>query len=420
MPDLLSKRVKKTPPSEVPADRFEYIALEDTEPDLGVPVANNYVLASQTDGTRAWVAPTLGATGATGITGATGSTGIRGDRYSTTSSTSLTIGTGSQTLTIEADLAWTAGQPVVIVNGNNSNTMTGTVTSYNASTGVMVVNVATTTGSGTYSSWTVNLSGAAGIPGATGATGAGATGATGVQGATGLQGATGPQGVPGATGPQGPAGATGLGGPAGATGATGPQGATGASADLQITDTSLAADHYVTFSDVFTGTTGDLYVANPEFVYNPSTQVLTVGNISLNGITSTVNAKATSAQYADVAELYAADADYAPGTVMVFAGSAEVTESQQSADPMVAGIISSNPALLMNNTHDADHTVALALLGRVPTRVRGTVRKGQMLVSDIGGCARAEEHPMIGTVIGKALEDFDGEEGIIEIVVGIL
>jgi hypothetical protein len=131
-----------------------------------------------------------------------------------------------------------------------------------------------------------------------------------------------------------------------------------------------------------------------------------------------VHAKATSAQYADVAELYAADRDYAPGTVVVFGGSAEVTESQNSADPMVAGVVSSHPALLMNNTLDADHTVALALLGRVPTQVRGPVRKGQMLVSDTGGFARAEEQPLMGTVIGKALEDFTGSEGTIEAVIG--
>jgi len=103
---------------------------------------------------------------------------------------------------------------------------------------------------------------------------------------------------------------------------------------------------------------------------------------------------------------------------VVFGGSAEVTESEHSADPMVAGVVSSQPALLMNNTLDARHTVALALLGRVPTQVRGPVRRGQMLVSDSDGFARAEDNPPMGTVIGKALEDFTGSEGIIEAVIG--
>jgi hypothetical protein len=77
-------------------------------------------------------------------------------------------------LTVETGLAWTAGQPVLIAN-TAVNTMTGTVSSYATGNGQMITNIATTTGSGTYSFWEVNLSGAAGVPGATGV---GATGAT--------------------------------------------------------------------------------------------------------------------------------------------------------------------------------------------------------------------------------------------------
>lgn len=146
-----------------------------------------------------------------------------------------------------------------------------------------------------------------------------------------------------------------------------------------------------------------------------------VGNIGASGTAfNTVFAKATSAQYADVAELYSTDQDYAAGTVMVFGGSHEVTQSQRSADPFVAGVVSTHPAYLMNDQLDTQHTVALALLGRVPVRVRGPVQRGQMLVSDSNGFARAESKPEMGTVIGKALEDFSGEEGTIEVVVGRL
>ena len=62
--------------------------------------------------------------------------------------------------------------------------------------------------------------------------------------------------------------------------------------------------------------------------------------------------------------------------------------------------------------------MAVALTGRVPTQVTGPVAKGDMMVSTADGRARAEENPILGTVIGKALEDFDGASGIIEIVVG--
>ena len=72
----------------------------------------------------------------------------------------------------------------------------------------------------------------------------------------------------------------------------------------------------------------------------------------------------------------------------------------------------------MNDNLQAEHTVALALLGRVPTRVRGKIRRGQMLVSTENGFATAQIRPEVGTVIGKALEDFEGDEGTIEVVVG--
>ncbi len=61
---------------------------------------------------------------------------------------------------------------------------------------------------------------------------------------------------------------------------------------------------------------------------------------------------------------------------------------------------------------------AVALLGRVPCRVVGKVTKGDMLVAAGNGAARAEADPKMGQVIGKALESFDGTEGVIEVVVG--
>jgi hypothetical protein len=72
----------------------------------------------------------------------------------------------------------------------------------------------------------------------------------------------------------------------------------------------------------------------------------------------------------------------------------------------------------MNTGLVGDNVVALALTGRVPCLVQGTVRKGDMMVSAGNGRARAEANPHVGSVIGKALENFDGPEGVIEVVVG--
>jgi hypothetical protein len=135
------------------------------------------------------------------------------------------------------------------------------------------------------------------------------------------------------------------------------------------------------------------------------------GNFSAGVITAT----ATSARYADLAEKYASDADYEPGTVVHFGGEAEVTECDMDHCQKVAGVVSANPAYLMNSEADG---VAVALQGRVPCKVTGPVSKGDMMVSAGNGMARAEADPKMGAVIGKALADHEGGEGVIEVVVG--
>jgi hypothetical protein len=146
-----------------------------------------------------------------------------------------------------------------------------------------------------------------------------------------------------------------------------------------------------------------------------------VGNIGSAGTYfKQLFAQATTALYADLAEMYVSDAVYEPGTVVVFGGNQEVTISTVDAGRRVAGVISTNPAHVMNSGLQGEFTVAVALSGRVPTLVTGPVAKGDMMVSAGYGRARAEENPVLGSVIGKALEDFNGVEGTIEIVVGRL
>jgi hypothetical protein len=144
-----------------------------------------------------------------------------------------------------------------------------------------------------------------------------------------------------------------------------------------------------------------------------------VGNIgSSSNYFNTVFAKATSAQYADLAEKYTADAEYAPGTVVIFGGTAEVTVDAVEGDTKVAGVVSTNPSYTMNSGLAGEHVATVALTGRVPTMVIGPVRKGDLMVAAGLGRAKASIQPKVGSVIGKALEDFDGAEGTIEVVVG--
>jgi len=146
-----------------------------------------------------------------------------------------------------------------------------------------------------------------------------------------------------------------------------------------------------------------------------------VGNIGSGAnYFNTAFIKATSAQYADLAEWYEADADYPSGTVLSFGGSKEVTQATGINDVRVAGVVSTNPAHIMNSGLKADHTAAVALTGRVPTLVVGAVAKGDMMVSAGGGRAKACATPVMGSVIGKAVQDHPGGPGTIEIVVGRL
>jgi hypothetical protein len=128
----------------------------------------------------------------------------------------------------------------------------------------------------------------------------------------------------------------------------------------------------------------------------------------------------SQARYADLAENYVADAEYSPGTVVVFGGPAEITVTDQSHDTRVAGVISTDPAYLMN----AGNTEGLpvALTGRVPCLVRGPVNKGTVLVTGSQpGVAEALNTDLFkpGCVIGKSLEMItDNSIKTIEIVVG--
>jgi hypothetical protein len=175
-----------------------------------------------------------------------------------------------------------------------------------------------------------------------------------------------------------------------------------------------------------------LGVHNADFrLYYNGSQKLATQNSGV-GVTGTFNGTATSARFADLAEYYRADKDYECGTVVMFGGDNEITLSEEMTSK-IAGVISTDPGYVMNDPRPAtgeeyEHyeydplDKAVALTGRVPTKVIGKIKKGDMMVaSEIPGVATSSSDPKVGTIIGKALEDYDSEEiGVIEVVVGRL
>jgi hypothetical protein len=149
-----------------------------------------------------------------------------------------------------------------------------------------------------------------------------------------------------------------------------------------------------------------------------------IGNIGASGaVFNTVFATATTALYADVAERFAADVEMLPGTVVELGGSAEITESVNELSENVFGVISTRAAYLMNSGAGTDSThPPIAMTGRVPVRVVGSIRKGDRLVAAGNGLARAAKtgEATAFNTIGRSLESKESESlGVIEAIVTI-
>jgi hypothetical protein len=183
--------------------------------------------------------------------------------------------------------------------------------------------------------------------------------------------------------------------------------------NLNLTGSSISAVASITASGQITVNSG----ANVTAIANGASSG--VGNIGASGAGfNTVFAKSTSAQYADLAENYSADTEYQPGTVVVFGGSSEITISNISHDTRVAGVISTQPAYLMNAGSDG---LPVALTGRVPCQVQGPVAKGDRLVNISAGIAGRFDPALgeLGCVLGKSLQDITNDQVVlIEVAVG--
>jgi hypothetical protein len=175
---------------------------------------------------------------------------------------------------------------------------------------------------------------------------------------------------------------------------------------INVRSTASNSNFYVPFGSIGTTGTSAMFVSSG-FYFNPATNVL--------------YATAARAAYADLAERYEADAIYESGTVLMLGGEKEVTLATLHATTAVAGVVSENPAYLMNADVGTDEThPAIALKGRVPCKICGPVKKGDLLVASgykPGYATKKQDHDSSDAVIGKALENFEGPFGIIEIKV---
>ena len=162
----------------------------------------------------------------------------------------------------------------------------------------------------------------------------------------------------------------------------------------------------------------------PITVGSITTPVLTTGAVgssgTITGLWGLSSGSRLTATYADLAEYYEGDREYAVGTVLVFGGDKEVTASSTYGDHKVAGVVSNTAGYIMNDQCGGTKNL-IALQGRVPCKVVGKISKGDLIVtSNIPGVGiSAGGDARTGTVIGKALADYNSDHiGTIEVAVG--
>jgi hypothetical protein len=199
---------------------------------------------------------------------------------------------------------------------------------------------------------------------------------------------------------------------------------------LNVTTANITTGNVQTwYATQLNSTTGNITTLTSTTV-NAGSLIVTSGDITptsnltqnIGSVTNwwnTIYGVSTQARYADLAERYQADAEYPSGTVVVFGGEYEITISTKEYDPAVAGVISSDPAYLMNAAAEG---LPVALQGRVPCQVQGPIRKGELVVSSsVPGVAQRfiKEQFEHGCIIGKSLENINDDTiKTIEVVVG--
>ena len=190
-----------------------------------------------------------------------------------------------------------------------------------------------------------------------------------------------------------------------------PTDASGAATKAYVDSTVSGAGALATSGGTMTG---DILVSGTVNFGSSGNRITTV-------FATTFNGTSTSAQYADLAENFKPDNNYAPGTVVALGGAEEITAVNEELSNKVFGVISKQPAYLMNSAQQGGAPVAVA--GRVPVRAIGQINKGDRLVSAGNGLARSagtEESINAFNVIGRAIETKNTlNEGTVEAFVTI-
>jgi len=176
-----------------------------------------------------------------------------------------------------------------------------------------------------------------------------------------------------------------------------------ADADFTIAASHAVAGFTVIGKGINLNTTG-----NDTTAFNPNA-------FKLRGISM-------EAEFADVAEIYVGDATYEPGTLVSLGGEAEVTQTATFGDTNIFGIVSTRPAYLMNARQKNDkNAMPIAVAGRIPVKVTGTIKRGDRLVaSDIPGVAQSAPADVASwAIVGRSLGNFSGEGiGKVEATIG--
>jgi hypothetical protein len=190
---------------------------------------------------------------------------------------------------------------------------------------------------------------------------------------------------------------------------------------LNDTGLSVGVDSDLRMSVSGVNTTIANQTSNGNLVFSVNVGGTPTTALTIFGANGTVSGNQINANYADVAERFEADSIYDAGTVVELGGSAEITKVSAELSDKVFGVISTRAAYLMNSQAGTDEThPPVAMTGRVPVKVVGSVAKGDRLVSAGNGMARAARagEATAFNVIGRALTaKLDEAEGTVEAIV---
>jgi hypothetical protein len=186
---------------------------------------------------------------------------------------------------------------------------------------------------------------------------------------------------------------------------------------LTATGSTITAQAYGTWT-WGSGTTIDIISGTFKTTTLSTGAVGTAGTVT-GAWTLSGSSKFEATYAADLAEYYEGDQEYETGTVLMIGGEKEVTLARGVGNRAVAGVVSDNAAYSMNGACPGLKN-QIALQGRVPCKVIGKISKGDLLiVSMVPGVAMASDDPKTGSIIGKALANYDSDRvGTIEVMVG--